>query len=238
MSRPVPALAALAVAALLLSLALPGTHAFMTTADRRPARGLSRLSSKTSTRTRTRVDRARGIVGRGIPSTTTAVGGAVLRASAGGGGDGDGAGDAPLGSSLRGLTLRETVEVGDRVVCKRSVPDQGVYENASYEVRSIYVQSFDDETQTVRRVGYDSLDDGVAATGDLYMTLYSPRYHEGGEGAVVTPDEAGLVTVRSELTEAAWLAVPGFVWIVVASTFYSVYHERTGGSLADAFLGR
>ena len=46
------------------------------------------------------------------------------------------------------------------------------------------------------------------------------------------------MTVRSELTEAAWLAVPGFVWIVVASTFYSVYHERTGGSLADAFLGR
>jgi len=231
---------------LLLSSALPGTHAFRTPVDRRAhARGRSSDITSTAMRTRTWI----GGVGK-LPGVTSpgshANGDTGLRAS--GRGDGEYPGDdTPLGSSLRGLNLRDTVEVGDRVVCKRSVPGQGIYENASYEVTSIYVQSFDDETQTVSRVKYGSLDEGVAAAsspsssgggGQLYMTLYSPRYHEGAGGAVVTPEEAGLATVRSELTEAAWLALPGFVWIVVASTFYGVYHERTGGSLADAFLGR
>ena len=225
MFRAGPAVTALAALALLSSFAPTGTEAFAT------AHGSS-VSGETSTRrTRARIDT--GGFRRGTSSPGTSMNSDTSLRAGEGGDDG----------GLRGLSLRDTVEVGDRVVCKRSVPEQGIYENASYEVTSVYVQSFDEETQTVSRVQFGSLDEGAAASSSggsqLYLTLYSPEYHGGrAEGAVVTPEEAGLVTVRRELAEAAWLAVPGFVWIAVASTFYGVYHERTGGSLADAFLGR
>mmetsp|Transcript_23677 Transcript_23677/g.30339 ORF Transcript_23677/g.30339 Transcript_23677/m.30339 type:complete len:89 (+) Transcript_23677:1-267(+) len=70
----------------------------------------------------------------------------------------------------------------------------------------------------------------------LYISLFSPVHHT--EPVVVSPEEVGLTTVRSELGNAALLAVPGFFWIFVASTFYNIYHERTGGSFSDAFWGR
>ena len=75
----------------------------------------------------------------------------------------------------------------------------------------------------------------------LYVTLYSPKHHIGGRdtgAVVVTPEEVGLTSVRDELGNAVWLAVPGFFWVYVAVSFYGTYHERTGGSIGDAFLGR
>jgi hypothetical protein len=155
------------------------------------------------------------------------------------------------------------MSIGDTVFCTRSLPRLGIYENSSYEVTSIYVQYFDDETQTIVKVPLGCLDDAnadgenddviVAArrgggggmggknAPSLYVTLYSPKYHSGGRGVgdvVVSPEEVGMTSVRDEFTNAAWLAVPGFFWVYVAFSFYSVYHERTGGSLADAFWGR
>ncbi|KAL7527711.1 hypothetical protein ACHAWF_002280 [Thalassiosira exigua] len=147
-----------------------------------------------------------------------------------------------FGRSIRGLqssALKTTVNVGDTVVCKRSLLDLGIYENSSYEVRSIYAQYFDEETQQIVKQPLASLDDGAGARqgSQVYMSLFSPQHHSG-EGVIVTPEEVGLVSVREELGNAAWLAVPGFFWVFVAASFYNTYHERTGGSFGDAFWGR
>jgi len=142
-----------------------------------------------------------------------------------------------FGRSIRGLqssALKTTIGVGDTVVCKRSLPNLGIYENSSYEVTSIYSQYFDEETQQIVKQPLSSIDD--TTQNSLYMTLFSPQHHS--EAVVVTPGEVGLITVREELGNAAWLAVPGFFWIFVAASFYNTYHERTGGTFSDAFWGR
>mmetsp|Transcript_101 Transcript_101/g.118 ORF Transcript_101/g.118 Transcript_101/m.118 type:complete len:234 (-) Transcript_101:381-1082(-) len=145
-----------------------------------------------------------------------------------------------FGRSIRGVqssALKTTVEVGDTVVCKRSLSNLGIVENSSYEVMSIYTQYFDEETQQIVKQPLRSLDDeSITTQNKVYMTLFSPEYHS--EAVIVTPEEVGLVTVREELGNAAWLAVPGFFWVFLAASFYNTYHERTGGSLGDAFLGR
>lgn len=144
-----------------------------------------------------------------------------------------------LGRELVGFqssALKDKIEAGDTVVCKLPVPSLGIYENASYELQAIYAQSFDDETQTVVKNQLNSLDDPIPISSKLYVTLFSPTYHKNP--VVVDPDEVGISSVRSELGSAAWLAVPGFFWIFVATSFYNIYHERTGGSFLDAFWGR
>lgn len=143
-----------------------------------------------------------------------------------------------FGRSLRGFrssALKTNIEAGDTVVCKRSLPDLGIYADASYEVMSIYTQDFDG-VQVVKQP-LESLDDAYGAQNqEVYMTLFSPIHHE--EAVVVTPEEVGLVSIREELGNAAWLAIPGFFWVFVAASFYNTYHERTGGSFGDAFWGR
>ena len=148
-----------------------------------------------------------------------------------------------FGRSLRSFqssALKTVVEAGDTIVCKQSVPSLAIYENTSYEVMSIYAQSFNEETQQIEKQMMDYIDEDSASNlttnSKLYITLFSPIHHK--EPVVVSPEEVGLVTVRSELGQAALLAVPGFFWIFVASTFYNIYHERTGGSFSDAFWGR
>lgn len=129
--------------------------------------------------------------------------------------------------------------MGDTVVCKRSLPDQGIYENASYEITSIYIQTFDEETQQVVKQQMGTLNDAISAQNQnerVYITLFSPQYHS--EAVVVTPEEVGLVSVKEEMGNAAWLALPGFFWVFLAASFFNTYHERTGGSFGDALLGR
>mmetsp|Transcript_35053 Transcript_35053/g.51382 ORF Transcript_35053/g.51382 Transcript_35053/m.51382 type:complete len:249 (+) Transcript_35053:251-997(+) len=146
-----------------------------------------------------------------------------------------------FGRSIRGFqssALKTTIEVGDTIACKQSIPNQGIYENSSYEITSFYTQYFDEETQKIVKQPLNSLDEVASSkTKDqVYMTLFSPQYHS--EAVIVTPEEVGLVSIRDELGSAAWLAVPGFFWVFVAASFYNTYHERTGGSFSDAFWGR
>ena len=146
-----------------------------------------------------------------------------------------------LGRSIRGFqssALKKTIEPGDTVVCKSEIPTLNIVENASYEVDSIYAQYFDDETQSIVKQQLSSLDEPIPPNSERYVTLYSPVHHKDGAPVVVTPEEVSLASVRSELNSAAWLAVPGFFWVFVASSFYNIYHERTGGSFVDAFWGR
>ncbi|KAL7444957.1 hypothetical protein ACHAXM_010978 [Skeletonema potamos] len=148
-----------------------------------------------------------------------------------------------FGRSLRGLqssALKTVIETGDTIVCKQSVPSLAIYENTSYEVVAIYAQSFNEKTQQVEKQMMNCIDgdssSNLPSNSQLYISLFSPVHHK--EPVVVSPEEVGLTTVRSELGNAAYLAVPGFVWIFVASSFYNIYHERTGGSFSDAFWGR
>lgn len=148
-----------------------------------------------------------------------------------------------FGRSLRGFqksALKAIVEKGDTIVCKQSVPSLQIYENTSYEVMAIYAQSFNEETQQIEKQMLNCLDEGssedLPSNSKLYISLFSPVHHK--QPVVVTPEEVGLATVRSELGSAVWLAIPGFFWIFVASTFYNIYHDRTGGNFADAFWGR
>eukprot|EP00591_Stephanopyxis_turris_P003576 CAMPEP_0195521864 /NCGR_PEP_ID=MMETSP0794_2-20130614/19534_1 /TAXON_ID=515487 /ORGANISM="Stephanopyxis turris, Strain CCMP 815" /LENGTH=205 /DNA_ID=CAMNT_0040651497 /DNA_START=25 /DNA_END=642 /DNA_ORIENTATION=- len=144
-----------------------------------------------------------------------------------------------LGRELRGLQssgLKKTMEPGDTVVCKREISAMGIYENKSYEIKELYAQIFRDDTQTTEKVPLANLDEGIPAGYSRYITLFNPSYHK--EPVVVTPEEVGLVSMRSELVDSLWLAVPGFFWVFVASSFYNTYHERTGGSFGDAFWGR
>lgn len=146
-----------------------------------------------------------------------------------------------FGRSLRAFqssALKTVVEAGDTIVCKQSIPSLGIFENTSYEVVSIYAQSFNEETQQVEKQMMDRIDEdaNLPSNSQMYITLFSPVHHK--EPVVVSPEEVGLTTVRSELGNAAWLAIPGFFWIFVALTFYNIYHERTGGSFSDAFWGR
>lgn len=142
------------------------------------------------------------------------------------------------GRAVRGIqsALKTIIEVGDTVVCKRSLPNLGIYENSSYEVRSLYEQYFDEDTQQIVKQPLSSLGDDITTKNTVYMTLFSPQHHS--EAVIVSPEEVGLVSVRTEFANAAWLAVPGFFWVFLAASFYNTYHERTGGSLSDAFLGR
>ena len=150
--------------------------------------------------------------------------------------------DNNFGRSLRGLqssALKTTIDVGDTVVCKRSIPNLGIYADLSYEVTSMYTQTFNDETQLIVKQQLSSLNnDDDDTTNEVYLTLYSPQFHSEGGPVVVTPQEVGLISIRDELGNAAWLAVPGFFWIFVAASFFNTYHERTGGSFFDALLGR
>jgi hypothetical protein len=144
-----------------------------------------------------------------------------------------------FGRELRGFqasVFKEDIEVGDMVVCKIPNPDLGIYENTSYELKSIYSQSFDEDTQSIVKAQIKGLNDDIPPGSTLYVTLFSPNVHK--EAVVVSPQEVGLSSVKTELGDAAWLAVPGFFWVFVASSFYNTYHERTGGNFLDAFWGR
>ena len=108
-------------------------------------------------------------------------------------------------------------------------------------MKSIYTQSFDNESQQVIKKQLNSLDNNDSSSSEqskVYMTLYNPQYHTDGSPVVVTPEEVGLITIREEIGNAAWLAVPGFFWIFVCASFFNTYHERTGGSFGDAMMGR
>lgn len=151
----------------------------------------------------------------------------------------DNFGRSPL-RRFQSSALKTVIETGDTIVCKNSVPSLSIYENASYEVVAIYAQSFNEETQQVEKTMMNCIDEDSSANlpskSQLYVSLFSPVHHE--KPVIVSPEEVGLATVRSELGNAVWLAIPGFFWIFLASSFYNIYHERTGGSFSDAFWGR
>ena len=145
-----------------------------------------------------------------------------------------------FGRQLRGLFsagLKEFAQIGDTVVCLRTDERLGITENSSYQLERILAQKFNPQEQQMQQTELESLDDSLIPKGyERYVTLSSSNGNE--IIPMVKPEEVGLVTVRSQVIESAWLAIPGFFWIFVCVSFANVYHERTGGDFWDAFWGR
>eukprot|EP00536_Pseudo-nitzschia_multiseries_P001844 jgi/Psemu1/283318/fgenesh1_pg.24_\ len=157
--------------------------------------------------------------------------------------------------------LKDTSDlvVGDWIVAKRDVPSLGIRAGAVYKLVSMYLKgSGDGDGLGVEVLPLDKYGDSStprAGSYTTYLRVWNPRDHgdknnndgeeeeeaatataEAGAGVVVTPDEIGLVSLKADWTEAALLAVPGFVWVVVAISFSNYYTDRYGGSFWDAFF--
>lgn len=146
--------------------------------------------------------------------------------------------NGPPISGLQTDGMKTTIEPGDTVICKREIASMGIYENEGYELRSIYAQKFDPQNNRVDKVPLVNLDEIPPSGYERYVTLYSPVHHDEGRPVVATPEEVGLVSVRSEVLDSMSLAIPGLFWLFLCYTFVRIYHERTGGNFFDAFWGR
>lgn len=159
--------------------------------------------------------------------------------------------DSDFARYLRGLIqtgMKETIEVDSIVVARADIPSMGIYVDQSYELQSIYRQSFNDETNTIERtplqclsVDDDESDDTFGGDNvyTTYIKLYSSIYHKESGAVIVTPDEVGLVTLRTEVLDSIVFALPVLsFWTATCFVFASQYNERYGGNFLDALLGR
>ena len=118
-----------------------------------------------------------------------------------------------------------TARVGDTVVAgndwNSSSPEFGILRAQGYELRRIYYQGVADGE--IRRVDVTSLDSKAPAGAEgytKYLMLYSDRYHTNSGPVIVRPNEVNVITVRDEIADSAWLALPGLFWVWLAYTFY------------------
>ena len=143
-----------------------------------------------------------------------------------------------------GMKEVESLQVGDVVVAKVEIPSLQIRRDCGYEITAIYAQGINVTTGKVEQIPLPTLaavnnnsgnNTNVPSTGyTRYMQIYSAKDHS--EPVIVTPEEIGLVTVKAELQEAMLLAIPGFFWVFVASSFSNYYTDRYGGSFFDAFF--
>lgn len=144
-----------------------------------------------------------------------------------------------------GLKDWQDLQVGNVVVGKLTNPRLNIWVEAGYEiVESVGSRRRPRDGAGTKDSVVDFLVNGTRvflATEiecDLtrYLKVYSPRYHTKSGPVVVTAEEMGLVMLKDELTEAIWLAIPGFFWVVVAATFATNYNSQYGGNFWEAFF--
>jgi hypothetical protein len=157
--------------------------------------------------------------------------------------------DTPLGRTLRGLWqtgMKESVEVKSMVVAKADLPSLGIWMDQTYELRSIYWQGVNPETNVVEQLPLDTLQNTVSKDRPSspvgytqYIELYNPMYHELMGAVKVTPEEVGLVSLRTEVLDSILFALPvlGF-WTATSFMFAKTYNDRYGGDFLDALFGR
>ena len=96
-------------------------------------------------------------------------------------------------------------------------------------MRRVYFQGVAEGT--IERVDVDRLEDGPPSAScagyTKYITLFSQRYHASTGPVIVRPDEVNIVTVKDEIADSAWLAIPGLFWVWLAFTIYQ-YGEAHG----------
>ena len=117
-------------------------------------------------------------------------------------------------------------KVGDQVIAgndwNSSSPEYGIVRAQAYELQRVYYQGIGSDGQVERR-DVDALDappPSGCAGYTKYISLFSGRYHRSTGAVVVKPTEINVVTVRSEIIDSAWLALPGLFWVWLAYTIY------------------
>jgi hypothetical protein len=154
---------------------------------------------------------------------------------------------APRGEFLRGFLQSDswssTVLPQSVIIAKADLPRLGIFKDQSYQVQKIYLQGIQDEqVQTVELDALIIVDDDPSAIPSgytQYLELYSPMYHEKVGFVKVTPEEIGLVNLRTEVMDSVVFALPmvGF-WTAMSWTFAKLYNDRYGGDFMDALFGR
>ena len=124
------------------------------------------------------------------------------------------------------------------VVAKVDIPSLSVWRGSGYEIKGLYFKGVNSETGLVEEIDLDSFDAVVHPRSGhkKYLRIYNPRDHSERGPVVVSPEEIGLVTLKSELEESMLLAIPGFFWVFVAASFANRYTDLYGGTFWDAFF--
>ena len=126
-----------------------------------------------------------------------------------------------------------SMKVGDTIVASTdwnsSAPEYGIVRAQGYELQRVYYQGLLPSGE-VARLDVQSLDapppEG-AASFTKYLVLYSSRYHSDTGPVIVRPNEVLISTMRDEIADSAWLALPGLFWVWLAYTIYQ-YGETHG----------
>jgi hypothetical protein len=142
-----------------------------------------------------------------------------------------------------GMKDLEELQVGDVVVAKIDAPALRIWKGSGYEITAMYVKGANPDTGLVEEIPLETFC-SVQGNGNRnwpssykkYLKVYNPRDHREDGPVIVSPEEIGLVTVRSEIVEAMLLAIPGFFWVFVAAAFASSYNEQYGGTFWNAFF--
>jgi len=149
----------------------------------------------------------------------------------------------------------KSIKLKELVIAKYDLPKLGIYGDQMYELQSVYLQGRSSASsgvgsnpsgKIIEKVPLPLLDlenRKVPPGFTLYITLYSPMYHDnenhGGRGVIVTPGEVGLIRMKDEIADSILVALPVLsLWVGLSMTFANIYHQRYGGNLLDAFLGR
>ncbi|KAL3907876.1 MAG: hypothetical protein SGILL_008695 [Bacillariaceae sp.] len=132
------------------------------------------------------------------------------------------------------------LQVGDVVVAKIDIPSLSIWCGSGYEITAMYFKGANPETGMAEEIPLTSFDAATATNIPLgykkYLEIYNPQHQKDNGPAIVSPEEMGLTTLKSELNEALLLAIPGFFWVFVAAGFVNWYSSQHGGSFWDAMF--
>ena len=136
-----------------------------------------------------------------------------------------------------GMKDLNDLQVGDVVVAKMDVPSLSIWRGSGYQITGMYYKGANPETGMPEEIPLSKFNEESAAKRGYqkYLEIYNPRDHRDGP-VIVSPEEIGLVTLKSELKEAMLLAIPGFFWVFVAAAFVNWYSSQYGGSFWDAMF--
>jgi len=134
-----------------------------------------------------------------------------------------------LRRARRAIQSSMVISTGDNIIAGNDVPGLGIARAQGYELQRVYYQGVA-ANGTVEKVDVDFLEAAAPAQCAgycKYLILYNARYH-GESGPIVAKEgEVQIVTVKDEIADSAWLALPGLIWVWLAWSIYQ-YGERTG----------
>ena len=147
---------------------------------------------------------------------------------------------------VKNTGLDDIVKVGDVIIAKQEVLELGIERDEGYQIISMYDQGFNEELNIVEKIPLSTIDtskDSTMRSNKQGYTRYiqlsiskNGPFDNDNVGVIVTPDEIGLTTLKSEVFNAMLLAIPGFIWVFVALSFANNYNDRYGGNFFDALF--